>query len=331
MSLVGRERERELLAALAEAGGSLQIVGEPGVGKSALLASLDGHLVVGVEAEQDLPYAGLHQVLHPFLDLSTLPEVRRGALEVVFGLSDGAAPPVHLVGLAALELLSAAGPIVLVDDAHWLDQASRDVLGFVARRLSGAVLVATARTPVLAGVPTLSLEPLAEDDADALLAAVAPDLDAERRSRVLAQAAGNPLALNELPFGGNSLEEAFAARAATLPHEVRTALLMTALGGALAGLEPAVEARLVDRDGAFRHPLIRSAIVRAASAAERQDAHRRLAAETDEPDRRAWHLAAAVTGNDEEVACLLEKTADRALSAGGAAAGGQCVGTGRTA
>ncbi|MDT7786836.1 MAG: hypothetical protein QOF58_5255 [Pseudonocardiales bacterium] len=301
MALVGRERDEERLAVLAASGGCLQIVGEPGVGKSALLSTLDGHLVVGVEAEQDLPYAGLHQVLHPFLDLSTLPGVRRGALEVVFGLSDGAAPPVHLVGLAALDLLR--GAVVLVDDAHWLDQASQDVLGFVARRLTDGVLVATSRTPLFAGVPTLSLEPLAPDDAHALLTSVAPELDAERRRQVLAQAAGNPLALTELPFGGNSLEEAFAARVSTLPPEERKALLLQALGGG----------------GDFRHPLMRSAIVQAATDAERQEAHRQLAA-TDQPDRRAWHLASAVTGTDENVACLLEKTADRALRRGGAAA-----------
>ncbi|MGW6929483.1 LuxR C-terminal-related transcriptional regulator [Lentzea sp. NPDC054927] len=320
MSLVGRERERERLAAVVVSGGALQIVGEPGVGKSALLSCLDGHLVVGVEAERDLPYAGLHQVLHPFLDLSTLSGVRRGALEVVFGLSEGAAPPVHLVGLAALELLSAAGSVVLVDDAQWLDRASQDVLGFVARRLTGAALVVTARTAVFAGVPTLSLEPLTTHDANALLAAVAPDLDAERRAWVLGQAAGNPLALTELPFGGNSLEEAFAARASTLPADVRAALLRAALGGSAADLEPAVEARLVDRDGAFRHPLIRSAVVRAASAAELREAHEALAAATDQPDRRAWHLAGAVRGSDEKVARLLEQTADRALRRGGAAA-----------
>ncbi|WP_112267430.1 LuxR C-terminal-related transcriptional regulator [Lentzea terrae] len=303
MSLVGREREQEQLAALMVSGGSLLIVGEPGVGKSALLQSLDGHLVVGVEAEQDLPYAGLHQVLHPFLDLSTLPGVRRAALEVVFGLSDGAAPPVHLVGLAALELLSAAKPTVLVDDAQWLDQASLDVLGFVARRLSAGVLVATSRTPLFAGVPTLSLQPLAPHDAEALLSAVAPDLDAARRQQILAQAAGNPLALAELPFGGNSLEEAFAARISALPAAERKELLAAALGG----------------NGEFRHPLLRSAIVHAATARERQEAHLQLAA-TEEPDRRAWHLANAATGPDENVAALLEQTADRALRRGGAAA-----------
>ncbi|WP_439656680.1 LuxR C-terminal-related transcriptional regulator [Lentzea sp. HUAS TT2] len=320
MSLVGRDRERERLAALVDSGGALQIVGEQGVGKSALLSRLDGHLVAGVEAEQDLPYAGLHQVLHPFLDLTALPGVRRGALEVVLGLSDGPAPPVHLVGLAALELLSAARPVVLVDDAHWLDRASLDVLGFVARRLRSAALVVTAQTPVFAGVPALSLEPLAPAESVAVLDAVAPELDAERRSWVLAQAAGNPLALTELPFGGDSLEETFAARASALPAEVREALLVLALGGGSdADLAPAVEARLADRDGAFRHPLIRSAIVRAAGVAERQEVHRRLAFATGEADRRAWHLAGAATGTDENVACLLEKTADRALQRGGAA------------
>ncbi|GHH30242.1 helix-turn-helix transcriptional regulator [Lentzea cavernae] len=319
MSLVGRDRERERLAALAESGGALQVVGEPGAGKSALLSCLDGHLVVGVEAEAGLPHAGLHQVLHPFL--STSSGVRRAALDVVFGLSDGPVPPVHLVELAALEVLDAARAVVLVDDAHWLDRESQDVLGFVARRLTGGVLVATARTPVFAGVPALSLEPLASDDALALLDAVAPGLDGERRSRVLAQAAGNPLALTELPFGGTSLEETFAARAAALPADVRSALLVLALGGAPeADLAPAVEARLVDRDGAFRHPLIRSAIVGAAGVVERQEAHRRLAFVTDHPDRRAWHLAGAATGPDENVACLLEKTADRALLRGGASA-----------
>ncbi|HEX7304788.1 LuxR C-terminal-related transcriptional regulator [Lentzea sp.] len=316
--LVGRERELRRLTALAESGGALLLVGEPGVGKSALLSSLDGHRVVGVESERDLPYSGLHQVLHPFLDLRALAGVRRSALEVVLGLSAGAVPPVHLVGLAALDVLSAARPVVLVDDAHWLDPASADVLGFVARRLTGGVLVVAARTRVFDGVPTLGVEPLGPADASALLAEVAPALSSDRRSRVLAEAAGNPLALVELPFGGNSLEETFAARVATLPGGVRAALLEAALGGAACAASQAVEARLVDRDGAFLHPTARSAVVRSASAAELRDAHRRLAAVADEPDRRAWHLAGAADGADETAARLLEETCDRAVRRGGA-------------
>ena len=315
MSLVGRERERERLVALAESGGALQVVGEPGVGKSALLSCVDGHRVVGVEAEEDFPHAGLHQALHPFLSGP------HRVLDVVFGLADGPVPPVHLVGLAALEVLTAARAVVLVDDAHWLDRESQDVLGFVARRLTAGALIATASRPLFAGVPTLSLEPLPAGAALEVLDAVAPGLNPERRSWVLARAAGNPLALVELPFGGNTLAETFAARAAALPASVRSALLVLALGGVPdADLAPAVEARLVDRSGAFRHPLIRSAVVGAASALELRETHRRLAFATDEPDRRAWHLAGAVTGPDEDVACLLEKTADRALRRGGASA-----------
>ncbi|SER56239.1 helix-turn-helix transcriptional regulator [Lentzea albida] len=315
VSLVGRDRERERLTALAETGGALQVVGEPGVGKSALLSCVDGHRVVGVEAEAEFPYAGLHQVLHPFLSGP------RRALDVVFGLADGPVPPVHLVGLAALEVLTEARAVVLVDDAHRLDRESRDVLGFVARRLTAGALIATASRALFAGVPTLSLEPLAAGDAVAVLDAVAPGLDAERRSWVLAQAAGNPLALVELPFGGNTLAETFAARVSALPAPVRSALLVLALGGASGtDLAPAVEARLVNRDGAFRHPLIRSAVVGAAGAGELRETHRRLAFATGEADRRAWHLAGAATGPDENVACLLEKTADRALRRGGASA-----------
>ncbi|WP_305885203.1 LuxR family transcriptional regulator [Lentzea sp. HUAS12] len=315
VSLVGRDRERERLTALAETGGALQVVGEPGVGKSALLSCVDGHRVVGVEAEAEFPYAGLHQVLHPFLSGP------RRALDVVFGLADGPVPPVHLVGLAALEVLTEARAVVLVDDAHRLDRESRDVLGFVARRLTAGALIATASRALFAGVPTLSLEPLAAGDAVAVLDAVAPGLDAERRSWVLAQAAGNSLALVELPFGGNTLAETFAARVAALSAPVRSALLVLALGGAPGtDLTPAVEARLVDRDGTFRHPLIRSAVVGGAGADELRETHRRLAFATGEADRRAWHLAGAATGPDENVACLLEKTADRALRRGGASA-----------
>ncbi|MFD4639964.1 LuxR C-terminal-related transcriptional regulator [Lentzea sp. NPDC058436] len=315
VSLVGRDRERARLTALAESGGALQVVGEPGVGKSALLSCLDGHRVVGVEAEQHLPHAGLHHVLHPYLSRA------RPVLDVAFGLADGPVPPMHLVGLAALEVLTEARAVVLVDDAHWLDRESQDVLGFVARRLRDGALVVTARTPVFSGVPTLSLEPLAVGEAVEVLDSAAPGLDPERRSWVLAQAAGNPLALVELPFGGNTLEETFAARASALPASARSALLVLALGGVPSeALAPAVEAGLVDRDGAFRHPLIRSAIAGAASAVQRQETHRRLAFVTDHPDRRAWHLAEAATGPDENVARLLENTADRALRRGGASA-----------
>lgn len=181
MSQVGRELGQ--LAALAgSTGGSVQVTGG-----FAVLRSLSPDLVVtAVEAERHFPHSGLHQLLHPLLnDLSTLSSVRRNALEVVFGLAEGPAPGPQLVGLAALELLSAAAPItVLVDDAHLLDQQSRDVLGFVARRLAGTgvVLAFAADAPIFEGVPALA--PPAEDVTGLLLRAAELAAEGGRRDDV---------------------------------------------------------------------------------------------------------------------------------------------------
>src|SRR6201999_4061263 len=126
---------------------SLVLRGEAGVGKSALLqhlleaaADLSVVRAVGVESEMELAFASLHQVCGPVLDrLERLPGPQRQALETVFGLSDGAAPDLFLVGLAVLSLLSESAedrPVLcLVDDAQWLDHASALTLAFVARRL----------------------------------------------------------------------------------------------------------------------------------------------------------------------------------------------------
>src|SRR5580658_4748560 len=132
------------------AGGSRVLVvhGEPGVGKSALLDYLargaSGCRVVraaGVESEMELAFAGLHQLLSPVLDLlERLPVPQREALRTAFGLSAGPAPDRFLVGLAVLSLLSDAAAerplICVVDDEQWLDRASVQALGFVARRLA---------------------------------------------------------------------------------------------------------------------------------------------------------------------------------------------------
>src|SRR6201995_3587724 len=150
--LIGRRSECEApdgLLADARAGRSRAAVlrGEAGVGKSALLGYVSGRLAdwyvaraVGVESEMELTYAGLHQLCAPMLDhLGRLPGPQRDALATVFGRSGGAAPDRFLVGLATLTLLAETAeqqPLVcLVDDAQWLDQASAQVLGFVARRL----------------------------------------------------------------------------------------------------------------------------------------------------------------------------------------------------
>src|SRR5215211_2262043 len=183
--LLGRADERELLDRLLEnvrAGQSAVLVvrGEAGVGKTALLhycarqaSGFRIARVAGVESEMELPFAGLHQLCAPMLEqLGALPEPQRVALQVALGLSSGPAPERFLVALAALSLLAevaAERPLLcLVDDAQWLDTASRQVLGFVARRLlaESVAIVFAVRDPIdepeLAGLPELVLGGLAD-------------------------------------------------------------------------------------------------------------------------------------------------------------------------
>jgi DNA-binding CsgD family transcriptional regulator len=192
--------------------------GEAGVGKSALLGYLSGRVVgwhvaraAGVESEMELAYAGLHQLCAPLLgDLGRLPGPQRDALATVFGASGGAAPDRFLVGLATLTLVAEAAeqqPLAcIVDDAQWLDRASAQVLGFVARRLLAEriAVVCAARTgtgdEVLAGLPELPVGGLGDSDARALLLANVPGpLDAAVCAQIIAESRGNPLALLELP------------------------------------------------------------------------------------------------------------------------------------
>jgi predicted ATPase len=138
MRLLGRRAECEELDQLltdVRAGHSRAVVlrGEPGVGKTALLAFLttnsEGFRVVtadGVESEMELPYSGLHQLCGPMLELlERLPPPQHDALSTVFGLGDGAPPDRFLVGLATLSLFAQAAeeqPLVcIVENAHWLD------------------------------------------------------------------------------------------------------------------------------------------------------------------------------------------------------------------
>ena len=329
--------------------------------------------VTGRESETNLPFAALHQLLRSVVDGTVdLPARQSMALRGALGLSAEPVPPDRLLtGIAALTLLSEISErsplLVIVDDAHLLDRSSLDVLSFVGRRLDTerVVLVLGVRGPApLAGLdsgfPELRLEPLLASDANRLLDEQPHPPRGRARGQVLAQAAGNPLALIELakviaadPSAGRrwaaeplplsrKLATVLAARFAGLPEPTRAALLLAAIAdspGPSAGssaaiggthglvadvLAPAEQLGLVkvNRSGLqFSHPLVRSAIYHTAPFAERAAAHRRLAdALADQPDRRAWHLAAAALQPDERVASLLEATAVQAQRRGGAAA-----------
>ncbi|MGZ4350464.1 MAG: ATP-binding protein, partial [Solirubrobacteraceae bacterium] len=170
--------------------GALVVRGEPGVGKSELLAYLAEVATAcrvaraaGVQSEMELTFAGLHQLCAPMLEhLERLPNPQRDALGTAFGVSPGPVPDRFVVSLAVLNLLSdvaAEQPLVcLIDDAQWLDRASAQVLGFVARRLGAESLAMVfgrrepAEAPELAGLPELTVEGLADADARELLGSV---------------------------------------------------------------------------------------------------------------------------------------------------------------
>jgi DNA-binding CsgD family transcriptional regulator len=379
--LVGRSREATLIASLLEGlpgrGAALVVRGEAGIGKSSLLehareVAEEGGMVIlsaaGVQAETHLPFAGLHQLVRPVLGEShALPELQRDALQAAFGMADESAPDRFVIALASLELLSEAASksplLLLVEDAQWLDRPTADVLAFVARRVESDPLVLPAAirsgyedTPLGRGLPELNVDPLADADARQLLDGRFPDLVPAVRERLLQEAAGNPLALSDLPLAlgregregtlmpvrlplTTRLERAFASRAAELPEMTRTLLRVAAvddgddlaeimraaeiLGGVaptVETLDPAVEAQLIEVEDStvtFRHPLVRSAIHQAASVGERHDTHAALAEVlAEDVDRRVWHRAAAAVGTDEVIAEELEEAAGRAQRRG---------------
>jgi DNA-binding CsgD family transcriptional regulator len=266
--LVGRRSECAVLDRLlrvVRSGRSSVLIlrGEPGIGKTALLGYLLGRAsgfriarATGVQPEMELAFAGLHQLCVPLLDrLDRLPTPQRDALATAFGLRAGAAPNRFLVGLAALSLLSEAAEaqplICVVDDAQWLDRASAQTLGFVARRLQAESigLVVTTREPGedFAGLPELVIEGLHDEEARTLLGSVIRGrLDETVRDRIIAETRGNPLALLELPRGltpaelaggfglpdalplPGRIEDSFRRRDEALPAETRQLLVIAA-------------------------------------------------------------------------------------------------------
>jgi len=305
--LLGRQREvahiEELLTRAQDGtSAALLLHGEPGIGKSALLrATWDrakelGFVVLrtrGFESESDIPFAGLLELLTPLLPLrDRIPEVQARALGSALAL----APPTPFdrfaVPAGMLSLLAAAAEeqplLVLADDVHWLDDASREALIFVARRLGaeGVVLLCAGRPAAsvleaFAGVEMLPVAGLDDETAAELL-------QRESRHRVAADVAdglvatahGNPLALTEIPRAlsadqlagrepmagpvpaGEQIQEAFALQLAGLPEATREALLIAA----------------AMQTG--RHDLFRAALE-----------HRALAADALEPAQRAELIA----------------------------------------
>jgi DNA-binding CsgD family transcriptional regulator len=269
---------------------------------------------------------------------------------------------VGLAALSLLSEVAEHQPLLcVVDDAQWLDRASAQALAFVARRLLAepVALVFATREPgeELRGLPELLVGGLPDSDARELLGSViSGPLDERVRDRIVAETRGNPLALLELPRGATPaelaggfgvpgapgrVEDNFRRRLEALPAATQRLMLVAAaepagepalvwraaqrLGIEAEAVAPAADSGLltISERVMFRHPLVRSAVYRAASPSERRAAHQALAAATDpqaDPDRRAWHRAEATLGPDEEVASELECSAGRAQARGGLAA-----------
>jgi AAA ATPase domain len=359
----------ELLERLyAGAGCALVVRGDPGIGKTTLLDALvqrcgDGVTVLrarGVETEAELAFAALADLLAPVIDdLASLPAPQAAALAAALAVgppAPGDRLAVCVATLALLQTAAARRPVIaVVDDVHWLDAASRECVLYAARRAGGRMAVAlAARDPWDAfdhqRLPLLRVGPLGDDGSRELLRRVAPDLAPPVARAVVDAAAGNPLALVELPATlaadqragvaevqlplapRGRLRGAFGRRIEELDPLAGRALLVAAAHagedvtavaaactragtdiGLLAQAEERGLVRLGDARVRFAHPLVRGAAYDAASADERRRAHRALA-HVLAGEQRAWHLAAAAVGPDEGVAAELEQLAGAAAA-----------------
>ncbi|MEU9836927.1 AAA family ATPase [Streptosporangium sp. NPDC048047] len=363
--LYGRASEQAAVEKLVEAAraghsGGLVLRGEAGIGKSALLDRAAAYCAgsgvrvlraAGVEPEADLAFAGLVQLLWPVQDhFGALPAPQADALRAVLGSGGRAGQDRFLSGLAVMTLLARLagdGPVLcLVDDAHWLDQATADALLFAARRLTDerAALLFAAREEGFAapGLPEVRPSRLSREDAARLLEH--RGLPPAERDQVIAESDGNPLALLEFSAGrrpyhtaagpmpvADRVLSAFRSRIALLPGRTRLMMLTAAAEGrgdlpmllraaAALGVGPedlaeAEEARLVEVSAtaiAFRHPLIRTAAYQGAPLARRIAVHRVLADAATDDDCRVRHRAAAATSPDEDLAADLSAAAGRA-------------------
>ncbi|MGY1799791.1 AAA family ATPase, partial [Blastococcus sp. SYSU D00868] len=377
--LAGRDPERAVIAALLDAaragsGGALVVSGVAGSGKSTLLddavAGAPDVRVLrtsGVESESPLAFAALQRLLWPLRSrIGTLPGPQQAALRAALGEAEGEGDR-FLAFLGTLSLLADAAEqapvLAVVDDAHWLDDASAAALLFAARRVQAervALLFAArdgdARRFDAPDLPALVLGGVGGEDAEALLTARAGSaVDPAVRDRLVAATDGNPLALGELAAAlsadqlagrgplpaqlplTDGVERSFLDRYRRLSEPAQRLLLTAAaddtarlpvvreaadrMGADDRALDEAERTGLVRVDGdtvVLFHPLVRSAVYRAATSAQRRAAHRALAeALRADADRRAWHLAAAADRPDDEVVAALDAVAERAAARGG--------------
>ena len=375
--LVGRQVELAQLTQMLTEDTECAVVvsGEPGVGKTALIeqmcvcAAADGWQVVrvlGVEAEQPFALGGLNQLAFGLKTYQgKLDDPDRAVLAPVFGGDPDSEVAVLPLASGLLNLVAVAGqnqPLLLVvDDVHWLDRVSAEVLGAVGRRLTHPLvrIVAGLRTSHESGFSgagwgELPLTPLDAEDSLRLLESDGVPVPAARRTAILEAAQGNPLALVELPRFGGRIEErlgalplterlvaVFGAQLEALDAGVRAELLRAALDGIAGSVPSSTGARFVMRnvapavkagllvvnplgDIAFRHPLVRAAVIHQADPGERRDAHRDLAELYDEVlVRRAAHLAAATLEPDQDVADVLARAAKLSIRRGGLSVGAE--------
>jgi DNA-binding NarL/FixJ family response regulator len=372
--LLGRDPECARLDALvtqvrAGASTALVVTGEAGVGKTSLLehavarsAGLQVLRARGNRSERNLPFAALADLVRPILaHLGALPGPQREALAGALAIGPAVSADRFAICVATLSLLALATArrpvLAVVDDMHWLDAASAQVLEFTARRLDHeAVGLVIALRPGAAssfdasGLDAMAVAGLGEQAARDLLALAGRPIAPAVADRLISGTGGNPLALLELPGALTDAEltglallpeplpvavairQAFAQRLDTIGPAARRLLLLAAcdatadlatlqrasgrLGLDLSDLPAAVQAglvRLADGYVEFTHPLLRATAYHIAGTADRQAAHRALAEDIGadrDPVRRAWHLAAAAIGPDEDVAASLDRAAD---------------------
>ena len=269
-AMLGREAELRQVSQLIEAaqhgsGGALVVRGDPGVGKSRLIAAATATAqeftvvsMTGVQSESDLAFGALSALLHPLLaGIGELPAVQADSLRAAIGLSRGSQVERLACHAGVVSLLAAAARtrplLVVADDLQWCDAGSRDAILFAARRLHSdpvvfllAVRDGETEEPLVTGLPELELNGLGERPALELLARGPGQVSAAVARRLWTQTAGNPLALVEIPPNlspeqrtgrvpldeplpvGQRLEDSFAARAAAMPEACRQALLIAA-------------------------------------------------------------------------------------------------------